>query len=250
MSSSTTPPYLYVLGGLLALYAAYTTHSQLQAFKTRCVSKPPQQSNDAAVDRSTEDAIKLETLEALARGINFDLRNAALKIITERATTPTNIDFLLTQISTRPPAPRLRALKALRCLAAAPGPFGALCTPRVFRTLVTTLKSTLPPTPDSATEKEVIYILTQLMKSYFAAKEMAVQAGIVDWLKAVDRSVVDVWEVLSCVNDTMEGRRLLVEAGLVQDERVEVEVEVDFGDVGQWLPVPGGIVPAYPPLRQ
>ncbi|KAH0607742.1 uncharacterized protein H6S33_002776 [Morchella sextelata] len=260
MSSSTTPPYLYILGGLLAIYAAYTTHSQLQAFRTRCVSKPPQQSNDAAVDRSTEDgsssdmrmaeqiltmpsaAIKLETLEALARGINFDLRNAALKIITERATTPGNIDFLLTQISTRPPAPRLRALKALRCLAAAPGPFGALCTPRVFRTLVTTLKSTLPPTPDSATEKEVIYILTQLMKSYFAAKEMAVQAGIVDWLKAVDRSVVDVWEVLSCVNDTMEGRRLLVEAELVQEERVEVEVEVDFVDVNQWLPAPANIV--------
>ncbi|RPB13037.1 hypothetical protein P167DRAFT_545056 [Morchella conica CCBAS932] len=221
-----TPTTNKHLTGLLALYAAYTTHSQLQAFKTRCVSKPPQQSNDAAVDRSTEDgsssdmrmveqiltmssaAIKLETLEALARGINFDLRNALV------------LPSFLPN-----------------------GPFGALCTPRVFRTLVTTLKSTLPPTPDSATEKEVIYILTQLMKSYFAAKEMAVQAGIVDWLKAVDRSVVDVWEVLSCVNDTMEGRRLLVEAGLVQDERVEVEVEVDFGDVGQWLPVPGGIVP-------
>lgn len=81
------------------------------------------------------------------------------------------------------------------------------------------------------------------MKSYFAAKEMAVQAGIVDWLKAVDRSVVDVWEVLSCVNDTMEGRRLLIEAELVQEERVEVEVEVDLVDLNQWLPVPGNIVP-------
>lgn len=189
-----------------------------------------------------------------------------MKIITERATTPENIDFLLTQISTRPPTPRLHALKALRCLTTTPGrypppltsnryadnlkcplagPFGELCTPRVFRTLVTTLKNTLPPTPDSATEKEVIYILTQLMKSYFVAKEMAVQAGIVDWLKAVDRSVVDVWEVMSCVSDTMEGRRLLVDAGLVPDERVEVEVELDFVDMNQWLPVPSNIAPDH-----
>lgn len=102
--SESSYPYLLTFAtetGVFAAYALYTTQSQLKTFKKRCVSKPsPPPSSDAAVDRSTQDgssssntskkdsrmteqiltmdstAIRLETLEALARGINFDLRNA------------------------------------------------------------------------------------------------------------------------------------------------------------------------------
>lgn len=83
------------------------------------------------------------------------------------------------------------------------------------------------------------------------ARDMAVEAGIVDWLKMLnvpgyqnaveavfdpdryDASDTSLWEIVTTVMDeTADGRRLMIDAGLMpntenEDERgVEVEVEV------------------------
>lgn len=129
-----------------------------------------------------------------------------------------------------------------------------LCTQRTFRALVTCLENTLPPTPDAATQKEALYILARLMTSFFQGKDMAVEAGIIDWLKKVtipgyqnvvdatfdperfDASDISLWEVVTTIMDDEEGgRKRLINAGLIsgedEDERgVEVEVEVEVID--------------------
>lgn len=95
-----------IVSAVLAVYAAYTAQSQLKTFKARCVSRPQDHasSNNTVVDKAAENgslssssskgdsrmaekiltidpaAIKLETLEVLARGANFDLRNACVSL--------------------------------------------------------------------------------------------------------------------------------------------------------------------------
>lgn len=190
-----------------------------------------------------------------------------MKIITERATTDKNVDFLLKQIESRNAPARLRALKAMRCLSMSAsllsfpcacgsdshrdqGSFVNLCTQRSFRALVTCLENTLPPTPDVVTQKEALYILARLMTSFFQGKDMAVEAGIINWLKQVrvpgyenvveavfdperfDANDISLWEVVNTIMDEYEGgRKLMIEAGLIgvgedEDERAEVEMEV------------------------
>lgn len=201
-----------------------------------------------------------------------------MKIITERATTDKSVDFLLKQIESRNTVARLRALKAMRCLSMSAslssffcscgsdshldqGSFVNLCTHRTFRALVTCLENTLPPNDDLVTQKEALYILARLMTSFFQGKDMAVEAGIIDWLKKVevtgyqnvveavfdperfDANDISLWEVVTTIMDEYEGgRKLMIEAGLItasedEDERgmdergVEVEVEVEVVDV-------------------
>lgn len=198
---------------------------------------------------------------------------SALKIITERATTDKSIDFLLKQVESRNTVGRLRALKAMRCLSMSAslspfpcrcghdslshqGSFVNLCTQRTFRALVTCLENTLPPTEDLVTQKEALYILARLMTSFFHGKDMAVEAGIIAWLKQVkctgypnvvaavfdpgwfDANDISLWEIVTTIMDEYEGgRKLMIEAGLItagedEDERgVEVEVEVEVVDL-------------------
>ncbi|KAG0125278.1 hypothetical protein HOY82DRAFT_153340 [Tuber indicum] len=228
--------YLYLSAGLLAIYAIYTTHSQLNKFRSRCVSKPKVVPPDAGVDQTTEDAIKLETLETLARGINVDIRNAALKIITDRATTDENIVHLLSQVRSSTPSQRLRSLRALRCCTYSTT-LQKLCQKLTFSALVSCLNSALPtdenPAGDPFSEKEALYILARLMGLYFVGREMLVDTGFVLWLARakvpgyanvveavfddegvdlVDPSLVQIVHVLQ---ESVEARGALEDAGFM-----------------------------------
>lgn len=127
-----------------------------------------------------------------------------------------------------------------------------LCTQRSFRALVTCLENTLPPTPDVVTQKEALYILARLMTSFFQGKDMAVEAGIINWLKQVrvpgyenvveavfdperfDANDISLWEVVTTIMDEYEGgRKLMIEAGLIgagsdEDEGAEAEIEAEI----------------------
>ncbi|CUS06743.1 unnamed protein product, partial [Tuber aestivum] len=236
LKTTTSNKYLYFSAGLLALYAIYTTHSQLSRFRLRCVSKPKVMPPDAGVDQTTEDAIKLETLETLARGINVDIRNAALKIITDRATTDENIVHLLSQVGSSTPSQRLRSLRALRCCTYSTT-LHKLCQKPTFSALVSCLNSTLPtdenPAGDPFSEKEALYILARLMGLYFIAREMLVDAGFVHWLarakvpgyanvveavfdtEGVDLVDPSLVQIVSVLEESVEARGALEDAGLM-----------------------------------
>ena len=62
------------------------------------------------------EALKIETLQQLAEGANQDIRIAAIKIITERATQGPTFELLLQDIAGADPGRRNRALKALKYL--------------------------------------------------------------------------------------------------------------------------------------
>ncbi|RPB05307.1 hypothetical protein L873DRAFT_1663931 [Choiromyces venosus 120613-1] len=245
MSLLTLTPsdkYLYFSAGFLAIFAFYTAHTQLIKFRSRCVSKPKVIPPDAGVDQSTEDAIHLDTLETLARGINVDIRNAALKIITDRATTDENIIHLLSQVRSPIPHQRLRSLRALRCCTYSTT-LSKLCQKPTFTALVACLNSTLPtvenPSGDPFSEKEALYILARLMGLYFIAREMLVEAGFVDWLGKVQVSgyvnvveavfdpegvdLVDpsLVQIVNVLEESLEARGALVEAGLMESRGVD-----------------------------
>ncbi|KLJ06951.1 hypothetical protein EMPG_17559 [Blastomyces silverae] len=69
--------------------------------------------DDQVIGEGTEDALKLETLEKLSESTSFDLRAAALRIISERSTKGSTRDLLLEDLSSKDPALRNKALNAL-----------------------------------------------------------------------------------------------------------------------------------------
>ncbi|PWW74168.1 hypothetical protein C7212DRAFT_299792 [Tuber magnatum] len=232
--------YLYFSAGLLAICAIYITQSQLSKFRLRCVSRPKAVPPDAGVDQTTEDAIRLGTLEILARGINVDIRNAALKIITDRATTDENIVHLLSQVRSSTPSQRLRSLRALRCCTYSTT-LHKLCQKPTFSALVSCLNSTLPtdenPAGDPFSEKEALYILARLTGPYFIAREMLVDAGFVHWLasakvpgyanvveavfdaEGIDLVDPSLTQIVNVLEESVEARGALEDAGLVPRAR-------------------------------
>ncbi|OJD14318.1 hypothetical protein AJ78_05313 [Emergomyces pasteurianus Ep9510] len=69
--------------------------------------------DDQVIGEGTEDALKLETLQKLSESTSFDLRAAALRIISERSTKGSARDLLLEDLSSKNPVTRNKALNAL-----------------------------------------------------------------------------------------------------------------------------------------
>ncbi|QSS53564.1 hypothetical protein I7I53_00859 [Histoplasma capsulatum var. duboisii H88] len=69
--------------------------------------------DDQVIGEGTEDALKLETLQKLSESTSFDLRAAALRIISERSTKGSTRDLLLEDLSSKDPTLRNKALNAL-----------------------------------------------------------------------------------------------------------------------------------------
>jgi len=249
--------YTWVSIAAFAVFAVYTTHSQLNTFKKRCAVKPD--TKTVGVEQTTEDAIKLETLQALARGVNPELRIAALKIITERALRESTLDYLVRQIDSDDASVRLRALKALKVLMQNAS-HKRLLLPELFRALVGALrKARAMPNGvplESRGEREAIYIMTRLIQ-FAQGHQFAVEAGIVDWLMdykvpgypniivavfdpSYEPSESSFYELLSGLcEDGTPGRRLIQDSGMVRDIRrsnrsdtqwVEVEIDADDPD--------------------
>ncbi|KAF8469620.1 hypothetical protein BDZ91DRAFT_720585 [Kalaharituber pfeilii] len=172
--------FVWIAFGAFSIFAVITAHSQLCAFKKRCEVRTEQRRDN--INQETEDALKLETLAVLARSVNFDLRNAALKIIGERATTGDKYDYLLYQLYSPDPEVRLKALKVMIYLASgAPiEPINRLCTPQTFKALVHALMASLDEPPEICTERELFRILGRLMQFNH---ELAIQAGVIKWFE-------------------------------------------------------------------
>ncbi|EZF35645.1 hypothetical protein TMEN_2710 [Trichophyton mentagrophytes] len=71
---------------------------------------------DPVIGQATEDALRLETLQRLAGSSSFDLRAAALRIISERSTKGTTKELLLDDLAGDDPERREKALNALNFL--------------------------------------------------------------------------------------------------------------------------------------
>ncbi|KAF8424712.1 hypothetical protein EV426DRAFT_89423 [Tirmania nivea] len=166
--------------GVFSIFAVVTARSQLTTFKKRCeVRAEPKRDS---INQETEDALKLETLEVLARSVNFDLRNAALKILGERATTGNRYNYILKQLDSPEPETRLKSLKVLIYLStSAPiEPFARLCNPETFKALISALLASINEPPTQRTEREVFRILSRLMQFN---RDLAIQGGIIEWFK-------------------------------------------------------------------
>ncbi|KAF3104508.1 hypothetical protein TWF569_010279 [Orbilia oligospora] len=87
---------------------------QLESFKRQCEILPEE--SRETVDKATENALKLDTLVTLSRGVNYNLSRAAIRIIAERALTDTAFPTLLRHAISSTPSTRHTALKTLRFL--------------------------------------------------------------------------------------------------------------------------------------
>ncbi|KKK17932.1 hypothetical protein AOCH_005590 [Aspergillus ochraceoroseus] len=69
--------------------------------------------DDKMISEGTEDALKLDTLLKLSNSTSYDLRSAALRIIAERSTKGDTRDFLLSDLASKNPERRGKALTAM-----------------------------------------------------------------------------------------------------------------------------------------
>ncbi|EWC45138.1 hypothetical protein DRE_06026 [Drechslerella stenobrocha 248] len=109
-----TEGFLWFGLGIGCVLAYKLTVHQLEAFKQEC-EIPPEDSRET-VDKATENALKLDTLATLSRGVNYNLSRAAVRIIAERAVSDDTLSTLLRRARSASPATRHAALKTLRFL--------------------------------------------------------------------------------------------------------------------------------------
>ncbi|KAF3928221.1 hypothetical protein AA313_de0207032 [Arthrobotrys entomopaga] len=99
--------------GIGSVLAYKLTIHQLESFKQQCEILPEE--SRETVDKSTENALKLETLSTLSRGVNYNLSRAAIRIIAERALIEPSFTLLLFSCF-RPSPIRHSSLRTLRFL--------------------------------------------------------------------------------------------------------------------------------------
>ncbi|KAK6541092.1 hypothetical protein TWF694_008467 [Orbilia ellipsospora] len=99
--------------GIGCVVAYKLTIYQLESFKQQCEILPEE--SRETVDKSTENALKLETLSTLSRGVNYNLSRAAIRIIAERALIEPSFSTLLISCF-RPSPTRHSSLRTLRFL--------------------------------------------------------------------------------------------------------------------------------------
>jgi len=236
MSSERFPWFIAVIA--TASLACLTIY-QLEDFKRRAVVKPAG-NNSVDVEQSTEDAIKLPTLEALARGVNPELRNAALKILCERALKENNLTFMLEQAESENITDNLMTLKALGLVYQNVSP-RRLVQPRVFKCLIGMLLRIIRTgANEHATgklcQREAVFLLSRLALFGDEGQQYALDAGFIEWIKefrvpgydnilhaAFDMDATEpmdsnLYELLSAFcDDGSPGRDALLQSGMLRD---------------------------------
>ncbi|KAF3938582.1 hypothetical protein ABW19_dt0210155 [Dactylella cylindrospora] len=106
--------FLWFTLGIGVVLAYKLTIYQLESFK-RQAEIIPEEARET-VDKATENALKLDTLMTLGKGVNYNLSRAAIRIIAERAISEEIFPSLLRKIRSSNPAHRHEALKTLRFL--------------------------------------------------------------------------------------------------------------------------------------
>ncbi|KAK2759091.1 hypothetical protein FQN54_003190 [Arachnomyces sp. PD_36] len=71
---------------------------------------------DHVIGEGTEEALKLETLQKLSESTSFDLRTAALRIVSDRSTKGSTRDLLLSDLASKDKVRRGKALTAFHFL--------------------------------------------------------------------------------------------------------------------------------------
>lgn len=104
----------WVALGIGCVFAYKLTIYQLESFKRQCEILPEE--SRETVDKATENALKLDTLATLSRGVNYNLSRAAIRIIAERALTDATFPTLLRHCISSNPTTRHTSLKTLRFL--------------------------------------------------------------------------------------------------------------------------------------
>ncbi|KAF8543430.1 hypothetical protein BDD12DRAFT_820379 [Trichophaea hybrida] len=179
----------WMVAGVGTVLAIYTTYWQLENFKKRTVIKPSS-ARSVGVEQSTEDAIKLSTLSALARGVNHDLHKAALKILCERGLKEEALSAILDKAEFPDLASNFMALRVLGLLVKNVSPVSArrLIQPRIFKALIGILRrsSTLAAERNSNAvrcQREAIGLLSHFISLGDECQRLAVDAGLINWLK-------------------------------------------------------------------
>ncbi|KAI4173092.1 MAG: hypothetical protein LQ343_003202 [Gyalolechia ehrenbergii] len=95
--------------------AIHLTHKQLLAVRKACEITQAEP-EEAVTTQKKEDAIKIETLDELSRNANEEIRNAAIKIVIDRASKSKACHLMLRDISSKNRERRDKALTTVKYL--------------------------------------------------------------------------------------------------------------------------------------
>ncbi|KAK2796758.1 hypothetical protein FQN50_009439 [Emmonsiellopsis sp. PD_5] len=113
MASRINDRILWLCLGVTFFFAARGIGAELYRVRELTAIRKGEK-EDQVIGEGTEDALKLETLQKLSESTSFDLRSAALRIISERSTKGSTRDLLLQDLSSKIPTVRNKALNAFR----------------------------------------------------------------------------------------------------------------------------------------
>ncbi|GAM38773.1 hypothetical protein TCE0_033f09781 [Talaromyces pinophilus] len=187
-----------VLGLSLGFVAARRIVRDLYEVRELTEIKRPD-NDENVISKGTEDALKLETLQKLTQSPSYELRGAALRIISERATKEPSWDILLEDLRSKNKPRRNRALDAIHFLFANRALSRVTLSPRVrelstYKAVIdclcnfldehtieyTTIESPILPKTRPPGEKKLLATLNILLVQDIPA---ALEAGIVSrWL--------------------------------------------------------------------
>ncbi|MCJ1310956.1 hypothetical protein MMC25_004625 [Agyrium rufum] len=241
--------FLLLTAAVIGFYAARAIHAQLLEIKdiTRITKE---EKNPDLITQDTEDAVKVETLQTLVEGANQDIRNAAIKIVCERAVRTDTFQLLLSDLASKDEYDRDRAVKTLRYLSRSSyvteTNIGQPATLNALVTAVTTFftsSSSYPPDSTSPTnfstrstsESTALELLLLFLRMHL---DEALHAGLVSRYLArypfggpnaseaqrmsavamIKRGGAEdglMWELLTIVNGSPAGRKALRGARLV-----------------------------------
>ncbi|MCJ1384857.1 hypothetical protein MMC17_007975 [Xylographa soralifera] len=110
---------IWISLGIIGICGAFLVKTQLLAVRN-AARVTRQEKTAELISQHTEDALKLDTLRELAFGANQDIRNAALKIIVERAGQDSTYQILLQNVASKHIATRDQALVTIKYLSLGP----------------------------------------------------------------------------------------------------------------------------------
>ncbi|KAM5457417.1 hypothetical protein MaudCBS49596_000612 [Microsporum audouinii] len=115
MASHGNDRILWLCLGVTLFFAARGIAAELYRVKDLAEIRKAEK-EDPVIGQATEDALRLETLQRLAGSSSFDLRAAALRIVSERSTKGSTKELLLDDLAGEDPERRRKAVNALSFL--------------------------------------------------------------------------------------------------------------------------------------
>ncbi|KAI9698232.1 MAG: hypothetical protein M1836_004234 [Candelina mexicana] len=231
--------------GLCSILAIRTIGRQLDQIR-RLNQVTHEQKRPQVICQETEDALKLDTLQKLADGSNWDLRAAAHKIIIQRSTHGATYDLLLANINSKDNAIQYQALVALRFLTRNPAAGHNLDTPETLTALTDCLcniaasrfpegRSTTLSSPTQARPQHERIALMILLRVTRFNVTPAIDAGIISrWLANYPIAGINEDLLLSEVASTLTrnhiGIKELSIVGLTVDQ-----TESNDSDIETWI---------------